>query len=322
MEKDGFGRSPAGAGRTAGTVRHAVRAIAAIAVASLAIAAPAFAGDPACRSSRSAFSARSRLETLPRRLREHGPVRILAIGSSSTEGIGASSPAFSYPAQLQADLNEVWEGRVIVDNAGKGGETIVETIDRLETALKTDEPDLVIWQVGTNDAVKGGDERRFSELLARGIDAAQAAGVDLILLDQQYYPAIRDLARYERFVRHVRVAAARERVPLFSRYTLMREWAEPPRNVLGAMLSADGFHMGDRGYDCMARLVAEGIRSMVDSRNGVPGPGPDRRPSAGGRLPSDGSAAKARTAGRALVGAGPMARDIQGISAPSQDHER
>ncbi len=161
---------------------------------------------------------------------------------------------------------------MIVDNAGKGGETIVETIIRLEAALKANKPDLVIWQVGTNDAVQGAEEGRFAALLGRGIDAAQAAGVDLILLDPQYYPTIQNPTRYERFVRLVGAAAAREQVPLFSRYTLMKEWGERPGNILASMLSRDGFHLGDRGYDCIAQLVAEGIRTMVAAPPAVSDP--------------------------------------------------
>ena len=193
------------------------------------------------------------------RLRRHEPVRILAIGSSSTEGIGASSPAFSYPAQLQADLIQAWNGTVTVENAGKGGETITETIGRLEAALKASKPDLVIWQVGTNDAVKGGDEAGFSALLQQGIDAAQVLGVEVILVDQQYYPAIKDLGRYERFVSLVGATAAAEQVPVFSRYKLMKAWSERSSDILGSMLSSDGFHMGDRGYDCLAQLIADGL---------------------------------------------------------------
>src|SRR5271157_337167 len=37
-------------------------------------------------------------------LRRGGRVRIVAIGSSSTEGVGASSPAANYPSQLRALL--------------------------------------------------------------------------------------------------------------------------------------------------------------------------------------------------------------------------
>jgi len=221
---------------------------------------PVFAQDTACQASKPVFSAPVRLESVAAKLRRHEPVRILAIGSSSTEGFGASSPAFSYPAQLQADLMQMWKGNITVENAGKGGETISETIGRLEAALKAKKPDLVIWQVGTNDAVRGGDEAGFSALLRQGIDAAQAAGVEMILVDQQYFPAIKDLNRYERFVSLVDATAEAEHVPVFSRYRLMKAWGERSPDVLASMLSRDGFHLGDRGYDCMAQLIADGLR--------------------------------------------------------------
>jgi acyl-CoA thioesterase-1 len=224
----------------------------------------ALAGEAGCLGAKPVLFAQAKMERLASRLKKHEPVRILAIGSSSTEGIGASSPAFSYPVQLQADLTRIWKGTVLIENAGKGGETIPETVTRLEAALlKGDKPDLVIWQVGTNDAVKGGDEGRFSDLLRQGIDAAQAAGVEVLLVDQQYFPAIKDLGRYERFVSLVGTAGAAEQVPVFSRYRLMKAWGERAPDTLSSMLSGDGFHMGDRGYDCMAQLLADSLQSMV-----------------------------------------------------------
>ncbi|MBB3021571.1 lysophospholipase L1-like esterase [Microvirga lupini] len=217
-----------------------------------------------CPGAKPVLSVQAKMERLASRLKKGEPVRILAIGSSSTEGIGASSPAFSYPVQLQADLTRVWKGTVLIENAGKGGETIPETLGRLEAALlKEDKPDLVIWQVGTNDAVRGGDEGRFSDFLRQGIDAAQAAGTEVLLVDQQYFPAIKDLGRYERFVSLVSTAGAAEKVPVFSRYRLMKAWGDKAPDTLSSMLSGDGFHMGDRGYDCMAQLLADSLQSMV-----------------------------------------------------------
>jgi len=213
------------------------------------------------------------MERVASRLKRREPVRILAIGSSSTQGVGASSPAFTYPVQLQADLSRIWKGVVLIENAGKGGETIPETVSRLEAALlKPDKPDLVIWQVGTNDALKGGDDARFSALLKQGIDAAQALGVEVLLVDQQYFPAIKDLNRYERFVSLVGTTGAAEQVPVFSRYKLMKAWGERAPETLSSMLSGDGFHMGDRGYDCMAQLIADSLHSMAAPAGASPEP--------------------------------------------------
>jgi acyl-CoA thioesterase-1 len=226
----------------------------------------ALADEAGCPGAKPILSVQAKMERLASRLKKGEPVRILAIGSSSTQGVGASSPAFSYPVQLQADLSRIWKGTVHIENAGMGGETVPETVVRLEAALrKADKPDLVIWQVGTNDAVKGGDEGRFSDLLRQGIDAAQAAGVEVLLVDQQYYPAIKDIGRYERFVRLVGTAGDAEQVPVFSRYRLMKAWGERSPDILGAMLSSDGFHMGDRGYDCMAQLIAQSLHAMAES---------------------------------------------------------
>lgn len=227
----------------------------------------ALAMDEACSAKRPVLSVSGKLESLPRRLKRQELIRVLAIGSSSTEGIGASAPALSYPAQLQPDLAAIWGAQVVVENAGRGGETIAETMSRLEAVLKVSKPDLVIWQVGTNDILKGGDEGRFVALLEQGIDSVQAAHVDLLLLDQQYYPGIPDLGRYERFVGLVGATAAREQVPVFSRYRLMKEWAERSADTLNAMLSGDRFHLGDRGYDCIAQLLASALHAAVTSQD-------------------------------------------------------
>lgn len=192
-------------------------------------------------------------------------VRILAIGSSSTEGVGASSPANTYPRQLEAALERSFSGiDVTVENAGIGGETADATVARLEAALRHGEkPDLVIWQVGTNDAIRGGDVGQFQALLERGIGAARQAGIDLILLDQQFYPAIPDATRYERFVHVVEAVAVKASVGLFSRYKMMKAWSAIDAGLLRIMLSKDQFHMGDQGYRCLAFAFGDEIASAV-----------------------------------------------------------
>src|SRR5271170_939176 len=78
---------------------------------------PAFANDPP------AAPDQPRLSHVAARLAARLPVVIIAFGSSSTEGVGASSPAATYPARLLVDLTtELPRQRVIVINQGKGGD--------------------------------------------------------------------------------------------------------------------------------------------------------------------------------------------------------
>jgi acyl-CoA thioesterase-1 len=229
--------------------------------------APVRAGDegPGCDIATNAILPGAPLEAVTRHLAAGEPVTVLAIGSSSTEGVGATAPGASYPAQLEGDLRALWgTAQVSVRNAGVGGETADATVARLEAALAgSSRPDLVIWQVGTNDAVRGGDEAAFRALLERGVAAARRAGADLILLDQQFYPGIPDRARYERYVAMVAAVASTSKAPLFSRYRLMKKWSDLAPGLLSAMLAKDGFHMGDRGYDCLASALSQEITTYL-----------------------------------------------------------
>jgi acyl-CoA thioesterase I len=211
----------------------------------------------------SALTVNAALDSVEAKLSQHKPIRILAVGSSSTEGAGASDAQHSYPALLEQDLTRLWNEKVTVVNAGKGGETAVQTIDRLQAALASETFDLVIWQVGTNDAVNGVDEGHFRDVLERGIAAAKLAGVDMILLDQQYFPAIKNPARYEAFVKAVGTVGGERKVSVFSRYALMKGWNSRSEAELRDMLSGDGFHMSDRGYDCLASRIAEDLQTTV-----------------------------------------------------------
>jgi len=190
----------------------------------------------------------------------------LAIGSSSTQGIGASAPSFTYPAQLQLDLTAALGQPVTVENAGIGGETVITTLARLKAALKKERPDLVIWQVGTNDALRGDNESQFRARVEEGVKMVSDAKIPLILVDQQFYPGIKDLDRYERFVHIVHDIGAQYHDPVFSRYAMMKAWGAASPSLLRDMLSKDAFHMSDRGYGCLARDLAADLAPLWTGR--------------------------------------------------------
>ncbi|MFD2678855.1 SGNH/GDSL hydrolase family protein [Camelimonas lactis] len=215
---------------------------------------------PDCVSARPLLATSGALRHTGQRLAEGKPLRILAIGSSTTEGVGATAPDRTYPVQLEKEIERLLpHARVDLRVSGVGGETAVQTLARLERELAAHNPDLVIWQVGTNDALSDVGEETFKTLLEKGIASVDATQADLILMNQQFFPSIRHKARYERFVRMVQDAGLKKRACVFNRYALMQQWGEDSADTLRAMLASDEFHMSDRGYACMARVLADEI---------------------------------------------------------------
>lgn len=186
---------------------------------------------------------------------------ILAIGSSSTEGVGASSASHAYPALLADELTREDKIDAEVENAGVGGELAATTLVRLKAALKTGWPELVIWQVGTNDALAGVNEALFRSTVESGIAAARAAKVPVLLVGPQFTLKTPDDGRYERYVGIVNEIGGRLHVPVLSRYAMMKQWG---RKAL-ALLSRDGLHMNDLGYRCLAHALAEEIEHAAEA---------------------------------------------------------
>lgn len=232
--------------------------------------APAAAGSFSCETD-NVLRHPGRLEAIRTKLERGQPVAILAIGSSSTEGVGATSPALSYPAVLEKSLRAVWPGAAInVLNSGKGGETADETLARLADHVEDTRFDLVIWQVGTNDALRSGDGRtRVREVLHRGLSTIRASGAATLIVDPQYFPKIENSASYAAVVEAISDVAGAEKVALFSRFEMMKVWRDRSLDDLRSTLADDQFHMNDRGYDCLATRLARDVAAMVGEPSAV-----------------------------------------------------
>jgi acyl-CoA thioesterase I len=235
--------------------------LAAASVAVLTVLSPAYADE--CPSLASGFEANGAAFAVPK----GGAGRILdilAIGSSSTFGVGATAPDRAYPAQLESELIHEDGIAAEVKNAGVSGETAAKTLPRLLGELKGGWARLVIWQVGTNDAIVGVDETAFRATVEKGVAAARAAGVPLMLMDPQYTVKSPDQARYERFVAIVDDVGARAHVPVLSRFAMMKRRGS---KAAQALLSPDGLHMNDQGYQCVAHAIADVIETAVGAKN-------------------------------------------------------
>jgi acyl-CoA thioesterase I len=230
-----------------------------------ALSPAAHADEGSCPSETAAFEINGATLAFPKGSAGR-PLDILAIGSSSTEGIGATSPANAYPAKLEEELEKRTGVDFDVKNAGVGGELAAKTLQRLKSALKSGWARLVIWQVGTNDALAGIDEALFRATVESGVAAARAAGVPLVLVDPQFTLKSSDPARYERYVEIVDTIGAKDRVPVLSRYAMMKSWGAKGAKALGSLLSRDGLHMSDFGYRCLAHALADAIEDAAEAK--------------------------------------------------------
>lgn len=248
-------------------IHAAMRLLVPVLIAAAAFLGSAEAAPFECRPA-SMVEASAALPASIARLAQDRTLDVLAIGSSSTQGVGASSRDKSYPSRLHALLAQAWpQVDVEIVNAGIGGETAPQTLLRLKKALAERRYDLVIWQVGTNDAIRGGDIESFKAMVAEGIETVRDGGARLVILDQQFYPAIRNPQRYRSFVEAVSEVARAHSVPVLSRFAVMSGWHRHDPEAFRNTLAADGFHMSDTGYDCLARDMAASFTGMTEGRS-------------------------------------------------------
>jgi hypothetical protein len=116
-----------------------------------------------------------------------------------------------------------------VINRGVGGEEAPSERDRLQRDVIEENPSLVIWQVGTN-AVWKGCENGVAEAIDEGLKLLLRSrpGMDIVLMDLQYAPAILSDNRIKEAERMVKliseIVTANRPANLFRRFDLMRRW--------------------------------------------------------------------------------------------------
>jgi lysophospholipase L1-like esterase len=196
------------------------------------------------------------------RVVEGGPLTIVAIGSSSTSGVGATSADRTYPSRLEAELRQRFPALDIrVVNRGKGGEDAPEELARLSADVVALHPDLAIWQVGTNALLRRDDISADGELIREGVELLKRHGIDVVLMDLQLAPRVLDRASYPLMQKLIADTADGEQVGLFRRFALMGYWQASHASDALPMVGPDGLHMTDAGYHCLAADLAAALET-------------------------------------------------------------
>lgn len=207
----------------------------------------------------------TKLSALPhvaRLLQYKKPVKITLFGSSSTEGVGASSIATSYAGVFEQTLRAAVPDKLEVINRGIGGQGAVQMHDRLAQVL-ADKADLVIWQGGVNDPLTGVNLTDFEQITRDDLRALRENGADVALMDLQWCRLLDECPVAPAFQASVHALGQELEMPVFPRFEMMKQWSKT--YGLGREdLSPDGIHMGDAGYQLLGEAVATWVLELAE----------------------------------------------------------
>lgn len=227
--------------------------------------------SPPCDVPGADIAAPATLPNVAAALQKGEKLRILAIGSSSTLGNGASSRENSYPAQLESILEHALKGvDIVILNRGIAGEMAETTAERIKNEVALRKPDLVLWQLGTNDALARIPLPEFEGTVRSTIRWLKDNRIDVVLVGVQYTTRLVRDANYTAIRDSLQKLAAEEKILYIRRYDAMKFIAQRRANL--QLLAGDNFHLNDLGYHCMAEHVAHALIVSLFARRARPAP--------------------------------------------------
>lgn len=177
---------------------------------------------------------------------------IVAFGDSLTAGYGVPAQA-AYPSLLGERLRaEGFDYRVV--NAGVSGDTTAGGLRRVDWALRL-KPDIVIVELGANDALRGQDLASVRANLQSIVERFQAGGARVLLAGMRVPPnyGARYAAEFERMFEQV----ARARKVAYMPFFLDGVGGDVRLN------QADGIHPTAEGYRVIADRIWPHLRPLL-----------------------------------------------------------
>ena len=211
------------------------------------------------------------MPNVARALTQHKTIEILAVGSAAMNTIGVESGVKSYRLQLEDMLKVALKGvDVDIINRGTGGEIAQTSSDRIRSEVALTKPDLILWQLGTNDALARVDPDQFTYIVTTTIDWLKANDIDVVLVGLQYTPRF---ARDESYfaIKHALDKIAKDKGILYvKRYEAMKFIAQTRAKV--HLMTSDDYHLSDLGTQCQAEHVARAMIANLFVRRFRPAP--------------------------------------------------
>jgi len=233
------------------------RAAAAIAFILCAAAVRAEPADP-CAVPGYLLFGDSLLQRVSSAVKNDRALKIVVLGGFSSVLPGPGGASFAYPARLEVALSSRLPNlKVTVTTEIKGRQTAEQMVEDIEKLVTDQKPNLVIWQTGTYEALRGTDPEQFRSAVSEGVQKLQSAGVDVVLMNMQYSPRTDSVVAVAAYVDGIRWVAREREVPVYDRLAVMRHWYDTGQFDLYAatkdMKTAKSVH------DCIGRTLAASI---------------------------------------------------------------
>jgi acyl-CoA thioesterase-1 len=217
-----------------------------------------------CQQGGDALVAESPLPNVAAALANRKSMRILTIGASAAAG--RRSTRGGYTKLIETILERAVKGiDVVMINRGISGELAADAAIRIKTEVALNRPDLVIWQVGTNDALAYVSIGFIKLTVVDTIRWLRDHKVDVILVGLQRVDQMRRNQHYLAMRDELRKIAADENVIIVRRDEAM-ELINKAKTEGGIPLP-DEFEATESGYTCLAQYVARAISVGVFGKN-------------------------------------------------------
>ena len=213
----------------------------------------------ACLAFKRGLSLGSSLGHTKAKLRAGETLTVVALGSSSTTGFGTFVSGGTFPEVMKQELLRLRpSARIELINSGRIMDDLSGNVARIDKDVLHYKPDLVVWQIGTNDVVWRGIADNTKEILSNAVKRLKAANTDIVLMDLQYAPLVLASERHTRMEQIITDVAREQNVGQFPRFLLMKRAIEA--GVKG-LVWWDGLHNSTEGYKCVGLALAQ----MIDA---------------------------------------------------------
>jgi len=186
---------------------------------------------------------------------ENKSLDIVVVGSASSTLADTAGAQRAYPARLEAALSAKLRGvKVQVKTFARARETAAQMEKSFAQMLGSEKPAVTIWQTGTVEAIRRIDLDEFRISLDDGVDAIQAAGSDVVLMNLQYSPRTELMIDAPQYAEAMRFVALQHEVPLFDRFSIMRHWGE--LGIFDLNEATKKLDTAARVHNCIGALLA------------------------------------------------------------------